>query len=307
MEGLDHVVLTRFSAVHVDGQPPMPADLLSYRLGFFRDACVPSVRAQTERDFRWLVFLDDRCPDDFREEIEELGHDLFEPVWGHRLFWSGVASDAVAERSQAPYLVTTRFDSDDALARDFVATVQAHCRGRNGVFVNLTRGLQVDRSGAVYRYDHRSNPFLSYVERRVPGRPPYTVYGPRGHSSVREHGAVLEVKAPPMWLQVIHDGNLSNDVRGTRVDPRIVRERFELDLPYDEDVRGLRPLRALAVQQVAVWRLRARRHELAREWVETRLTRLRGTYLRPRRSAEGAARSRAKRDRTLFRRFGPRG
>jgi hypothetical protein len=304
MREFDHVVLTRFSAVHVAGQAPMPDDLLRYRLGFFREACVPSVRAQTEPDFRWLVFLDDRCPDDFRAEMEDLATGVFEPVWGHRLFWDGVFRDAVAERTDAAYLLTTRFDSDDALARDFVASVQARFSRQDGLFVNFTRGLQVDRSGRVYRYDHSSNPFLSYVEQRRPHVLPTTVFGPRGHSSVRDHGPVLEVRAAPMWLQVIHGGNLSNDVRGSRVHPRVVRERFEIDLAYDEHPGAVRLAREKVEQQARVWLLRTRRRELAREWLGTRWSRLRGTHLQPARTAGGVGASRGRRQRTQRRRFG---
>ena len=42
----DHVLLTRFSAVLVPGAPPATEDWLHYRLGFFYDACLPSVTRQ---------------------------------------------------------------------------------------------------------------------------------------------------------------------------------------------------------------------------------------------------------------------
>lgn len=69
----DHVLLTRFSAVLLPGAPPADEDWLYYRLGFFLDACLPSVLSQRRaRPFEWLVLLDDRCPDGFRAQVEEL-------------------------------------------------------------------------------------------------------------------------------------------------------------------------------------------------------------------------------------------
>ena len=69
----DHLLLTRFSAVMAPGAPPAGEHLLRHRLGFFVDACLPSVVAQRgAQPFEWLVLLDDRCPDDFRADIEEL-------------------------------------------------------------------------------------------------------------------------------------------------------------------------------------------------------------------------------------------
>ena len=125
----DHLVLTRFSAVRRGQVEPMPPEWLTYRLGFFYDACHPSLTRQVGRaPFRWLVFLDDRCPDAFREQVEELAHGAFEPVWGHEDF-HGVALPQAIERYAAAsgpsHLITSRVDSDDAVARDFVAAVQA--------------------------------------------------------------------------------------------------------------------------------------------------------------------------------------
>ncbi len=107
----------------------MPPEWLTYRLGFFYDACHPSLTRQVgAAPFRWLVFLDDRCPDPFREQVEDLAHGAFEPVWGHEDFHSAALPQAIERYAAAPgasHLITSRVDSDDAVARDFVAGVQA--------------------------------------------------------------------------------------------------------------------------------------------------------------------------------------
>ncbi len=175
---LDHLVLTRFSAVRRGHVEPMPAEWLTYRLGFFYDACYPSLTRQVGgASFRWLVFLDDRCPDDFREQVLELAEGAFEPIWGHEDFHTTLLPRAVERcttvSASGGTLVTTRVDSDDAVARDFVVSVQSRVKqwqseqqlaGHDRFFVNFTRGLQVDRSGAVYRRDQPHGPFISLVE-----------------------------------------------------------------------------------------------------------------------------------------------
>ncbi|SDB79886.1 Putative rhamnosyl transferase [Raineyella antarctica] len=299
MPAFDHFLLTRFSAVLSPGAPPPAEEWLDYRLGFFYDVTYPSVRAQRGADATWLVIFDDRCSPEFRATVEDLAADgTFVPLWTHEPWRRDSFAAAVAERSTAPYVITTRIDSDDGIAADFLAAVQARFAEQELLFVNFTRGLQVDRGGAVYLFDNLSSPFLSLVERRREGEPPMTVYAPK-HARARTHGPLLEVVAPPMWLQVVHDTNLSNIVTGTRTDPAVLRERFSITLPYRAAIGRWRlraeELRHL-VRLAGLWW----RHpgELTR-FVEVKYWRLRGTHVRP----QGDARTLTDRLATLLARF----
>ncbi|NCD16924.1 MAG: hypothetical protein EOL91_06360 [Actinobacteria bacterium] len=281
MSDFDHFLLTRFSAVLAPGAPPASEDWLYYRLGFFVDAAHPSVVAQRDAAFTWLVLFDDRCSDAFRSDVEMLAADgSFIPMWSHHPFRRDTFADAVAARSATPHLITTRMDSDDAIAADYLAAVQAQFAHQERLFVSFTRGLQLDRSGAVYRCDQLSNPFLSLIERRAPGTRPLTVYGPK-HARARSLGPLREVAAPPMWAQVVHDANVSNIITGTRTDPRVVADRFVLGLGYRRNVPFPRLLVEKAVHRVRLARLwTAHPGELTRH-VEARFWRLRGTHTCP--------------------------
>lgn len=278
--GFDHLVLTRFSAVFAGQVQPMPEEWLRYRLQFFYDTAYPSLTQQVgAAPFRWLVFLDDRCGDDFRAEVEDLSDRgrAFEPVWTHDVFRLSACVRAVTARAHARHLITTRVDSDDAVATDFVAAVQQQFDGQERMFVSFARGLQVDRSGAVYRRDQPSGPFLSLIERRVDESVPLTVYATK-HARARELAPVREVATRPMWVQVVHGGNVANVVYGPRVSPALVDERFVLTLPFRRDVPAARLVRERA----------AHRARLTREWLrhpgrltatlEARLSRRRGTH-----------------------------
>lgn len=274
----DHVLLTRFSAVVSEDGEPAGEDWLYYRLGFFIDATLPSVASQTTRDFTWLVLFDDRCSDTFRADVEELAAGHFTPVWTHERFRRDLFAAPVAAVAAAPWLITTRIDSDDAMARDFMASVQAQFARQDRLFVNFTRGVQIDRSGAVYLTDMLSSPFLSLIERRTDAAPD-TVYVAK-HARARAHGPIREVRAPVMWAQVVHDLNVSNIVTGTRTDPAVVARRFDFHLGYDAGVSGTRLARARLADAARLGRL-WRRHpgELTR-FVEARAWRLRGTHER---------------------------
>jgi hypothetical protein len=121
----DHVLLTRFSAVMAPEAEPAGEEWLRYRLAFFDQVTYASVVSQTTRDFQWLVLFDDRCSAEFRADIEYLAEDVFTPVWTHETFRRDSFAEPVAAVTHAPYLITTRIDSDDAMAVDFMETVQA--------------------------------------------------------------------------------------------------------------------------------------------------------------------------------------
>ncbi len=289
----DHFLLTRFSAV-LTSEPAQP-EWLRYRLGFFVDACWSSVRTQRGADFSWLVLFDDRCPDDFREDVESLAVDTFTPVWTHQPWSASVFGQAIAAAKpddpglgpsgrSAPWLLTTRLDSDDAIARDFMAAVQSEFAPTNGLFVDFPRGVQIDRNGSTYLYDQLSSPFLTLVERRHPGATPRTVYSAR-HARARQSGPLREVSAPPMWVQVIHGSNLLNITVGSRISPRVVNERFDLELVYRREVSTPKLLGEKVVHRFRLLRLWIRHPGEVTKWAEAKYWRLRGTHVRPHGSA----------------------
>lgn len=280
----DHFLLTRFSAVLRPDAPPPDEDWLYYRLGFFVDACLPSVLSQRgARPFEWLVLLDDRCSADFREDVDRLAEGAFTPIWTHEPFRRDSFAQAVAERSHTPYVITTRIDSDDAMAVDFMAAVQGQFAGQERLFVNFPRGVQIDRSGAVYRSVVLSSPFLSLIEARTEGALPATVYVAK-HARARGQGPLREVRAPVMWAQVLHGTNLSNIVNGFRVNPRVVGQRFEFDLGYDASPARADLLRGQMGHLGQLARLWTAHPGELTKWAEATAWTVRGTHDRPQES-----------------------
>lgn len=124
MPAFDHVIITRFSVRFVADQPPADEDWLLYRWLFFRDAAASSLARQTARDFVWLVFFDARTPDWLRHEVAELAPGLFIPVWLEELWSHDAIRRAVITVTGKPFLITTRLDSDDGVARTEIKEVR---------------------------------------------------------------------------------------------------------------------------------------------------------------------------------------
>ncbi|SFI55755.1 MULTISPECIES: glycosyltransferase [Microbacterium] len=228
----DHVILTRYSVAFAADQEPADDDWLAYRWGFFRDACASSLATQSVRNVTWLVFFDARSPEWLREEVAELSPGPFTPVWLDEPWSLHAIQAAVESVTRSPYLITTRLDSDDALAVRFVEDVQARFSGQDGLYVNFLRGVQVERGGQLFRYDAPSNPFISYIEKRRTDTPPRTVFQDFGHGRSIHHGPLLNVIGPPRWMQVIHGGNVLHDVRGLRERPAAANREFDITLPF---------------------------------------------------------------------------
>ena len=70
-----HFILTRMNVgVHnghtVVGDKVHPGEWLERRLQIFERYCLPSIEAQTDRDFTWVLSFDGQTPSSFRDRIE---------------------------------------------------------------------------------------------------------------------------------------------------------------------------------------------------------------------------------------------
>jgi hypothetical protein len=215
--GFVHVLLTRFNVRVGYGAAAWRGadeDWLETRLALFDAFCYPSVRAQTAR-FRWLVFVDAETPEPFRRRLESYDGATVVYVSG-RLADERIA-EAVVEHVEldAPHLITTRLDNDDAIGDTYLERVQRAFRGQELEFVNLPLGYEW-HAGRLYHRVSRSNTFISLVE-RVPrsGERPRTVHC-APHTDLRSVAPIRQVVAPPLWLVTIHGGNAANRQLGIR-------------------------------------------------------------------------------------------
>lgn len=236
-----HVVLTNLSAPLHAEDPPLTAEEVWYRLGFFLDACRPSVLSQEGASFTWLVWFDDRCDGDIVAEVARLADGAFVPVWGRPFDLPSVA-DEVDRHAAAALLATTQVPFDAAIARGCLASIQAEARDAT-LLVSFPEGLSIDRTGGVFTADR--SPVHSLVEPRDGDRPPVTVVGA---DTLGPDLPRVTVRGR-QWIDVIHEAG-RDDLRGRRVDPRLVAERFDIDLAYDRDPSGGRSFKARA----ADWR-----------------------------------------------------
>lgn len=225
-----HFVLTRFN-VKMPHYQHADESWLPERVRLFDAYCLPTFAAQTEKQWHWLVFADAGSPDWLREQLEERVAGLGEVVYVDGVFTDVTAAEAVRARTSTPYVITTRVDNDDAVADDFIATIQAQFERQDLELVNLVNGSQYSKR-RVYLRPYTRNPFISLVEALGDG-PPQTVFV-RRHYELDQVGPVRNVRTDhPMWLQVVHGDNVLTELVGLRARPSQVTPYFSCALDLD--------------------------------------------------------------------------
>ena len=227
-----HFVLTRFNVRSFYHTAEPTDEWLHGRLGLFRKFCLPCLANQTNRNFIWLVFVDSLSPKWFLTEMLKLGEGIFEMVVVVGAFTPATISTEVSLRTDTNYVLTTRLDNDDAVADDFIETIQRFFDGQVFEFLNLVNGAQYT-PGKAYLRPYTKNPFLTLVE-NITTNPPSTVFVEH-HYRVDEKGPVRNIRTShPMWLQIIHGGNVLNEVVGLRVPGKWLATHFGCELRFDD-------------------------------------------------------------------------
>ncbi len=223
---MDHVILTRFNLPSKGPESIIRAQQgwLRSRVSLFETYCLPSMLAQTRASYRWLIYFDPQSPDWLRSWIEghvASGH--FVPAFREEVSDEDLAGD-IGGLFDAPgeELITTNLDNDDALAHDFVERLQSQPIPPSTTVYYFSTGL-IKSAVGLYRRRDRHNAFPSV--REPWSDRPRTCWAD-WHNRLSRHMAVVEIGGHPRWLQVVHDSNVTNRIRGTLVSPARFRPLF---------------------------------------------------------------------------------
>lgn len=195
-----HYILTRFNVGFRDGKTVAGHEVdhakwLSARLDLFERFTFPSLRAQKEKRFIWLLCFSPETPKELLPRIMAYQNAQTRVIFSHRGCDAGspplirvkgegleetlirshipIASIPVIEddlkRSPVDWVVTTRIDSDDVVSNDFTHVIyQAH---KAHHFVTVPHGYVYDaRTRQVWEKDSLYNAWLTLVEPAVIGQ-----------------------------------------------------------------------------------------------------------------------------------------
>lgn len=232
-----HFIITRFNVniYEIDFPKRLEDTWLSQRFELFQKYCFPTVQAQSNQNFTWLVLFDEQTPDRYKTFINIYAkYKNFVPVYCGT--FDTIMDTARARMKEiAPdveWFVSTRLDNDDALSTGFIQCVQgvvgslneADLAPEDTLYINFPNGLQLN-DGDFYDFKDATNAFVSLVERSAD---PHTVFWV-DHPCIHDVSPVIQAETGPLWLQVVHDMNVYNYVRGEKVEPEGVTNFFPCD------------------------------------------------------------------------------
>lgn len=221
---------------------------LAHRLTWLAHAALPSLRAQTDDDFRLVLLLGEDFPDPWLDRIQALVADLPQVVIAHAPPGPHREICAAALRPQidpaAQVVAQFRLDDDDAVAVDFVARVRADAASQFSLFQNSgLMALDYCRGVLLQERRGRLHPMLRRASLWTPGLAVLTRPDTDKmildflHNQLWRHMPVLSLPDKVMFLRGAHHDNDSlialdgsPDLPSTVDWPRLLARRFGIDL-----------------------------------------------------------------------------
>jgi len=201
---LKHYLITRFNLrvpqwrdTDKKGNKILTPEWLEHRWKLFQKFTVPSVMAQTNQQFTWLVLFD------IGTEVKD---GPYLPVFCSTE-WLKELQSYLRQHCTDTWVITSRLDNDDAIAPEFMSTIQ-DAAIKKTQFLNIPNGTS-QRGLAKKSIHHRANHFISFVE---PGDHPKSVYFTPHSLRMDKYAPIIQVPSKKrLWTQIIHERNYIND------------------------------------------------------------------------------------------------
>jgi hypothetical protein len=226
-----HFIITRFN---LRREIPISEAWLDKRIELFERYCLPSINAQTDTEFFWFVLFDRNSDKKLKEKINTWIDAClsFVPVMCEESTTVSLCVEQLINyymaKTQSEYILTTRFDNDDAWHENAIGILQRavadfleknKVNKKDKVFEVFDFPLGVrfhEEIGQLYLWHRPCSPFISLLQKQEEREPGQTVYSfPGGHTKAYETATIHVLNSKiPSWLQVLHDTNILNKLRG---------------------------------------------------------------------------------------------
>ena len=128
---VQHFLITRFNLklkewkTTKQGESVLSETWLTNRFELFKTYCLPSVKQQTNQNFKWLVCFDSETPDVFKAAINQMAasYSNFQPLYidGFTDALEAITKTITSYLSASDtHIITTRLDNDDAVHKLFI-------------------------------------------------------------------------------------------------------------------------------------------------------------------------------------------
>lgn len=224
---MDHFLITRFNLKKEDWisdkneNSILNDEWLKERIKLFKKYCLPSVVAQTEKKFKWLIFFENEknlLVENLLNFLKK--YDFIDTIFvnGYNEFQNNL-SGIIKEKIHFPSkCVTTRLDNDDAIHENFILEVQEIAKTASPLtVVHFPYGLCLDlgKKNRLAQQFHPLNQFITLVEDIKQGEGDLKTVYINPHNKWGDEYIELPARKDNLWLQVTHHGNMINEFSGT--------------------------------------------------------------------------------------------
>ena len=226
---MNHFILTRFNLrlweKDKNNAPVQTAEWLEKRFNLFETYCFPSILSQTCKDFKWICLFDIDTPDKYKNKIQgycKLMKGFIPCFLGKeetlRFFEYFKEQIKQYADSNDENLITTYLDNDDCLRIDYIEYIQnLSTHSSHNTIFSFKYGLQYFTTyNLAVRIPYPNNHFLSYYEKYNSNIK--TVWG-FSHFYIFQYKNInfncINNERNPMWIEVVHENNVDNDVKMT--------------------------------------------------------------------------------------------
>ncbi len=206
---MKHIIITRYNISKVDSNlvsKGLDPEWLEYRLWLWTNYLVPSLKAQTNQSFEYVLHMNPKTPQDYLDKLKAAYPKVIFSFTKNPIEYIG---DYDWE------LITTRVDSDDCLSKYYVEDIQKARINHDKQLLIPSKWVDLQRvtNTFVYcdvpikRWHIYSNPFISFYEKQAPYD---TVVKYTHHTMWIEYPHII-VDKRPLWMRIMHWGNVSNN------------------------------------------------------------------------------------------------
>lgn len=215
-----HLLITRFNLRNPkwdftkNNESLLNDEWMQSRMQLFKNFCFPSICAQSNPDFEWLIYFDSTTSVTFKKEIMELiqGKENIKAFFidGMNAFYPSIQE--YIQNITTPFLITSRIDNDDCIHKDFIKTVQQNFQEQDFQAIDIIKGysLQIEPEIILGKKEHIFNPFISLIEKN---ENPKTVWL-SDHNMWKKETRITQVTNKRLWLSIIHQKNKVNEFDG---------------------------------------------------------------------------------------------
>lgn len=181
------------------------------RRRYYFDWLVMSLGVQTCKNFHFVLLMDAKTPSEYVQDLDE---SISRATPDYEIFFGNPKKWLAQKEIKSDWLITSRIDCDDYYNEGFVEAIQSEFKAKTEVLD--VYGLQYDEKTEDFYTSGRigpNSPFISLVE---PTQGAVTVFE-KQHTYMPQKYNARFVGGQPLYIQVIHDENISNKIIGQKL------------------------------------------------------------------------------------------